>query len=171
MYVSPDDPCLIVHAGGTLQRTLSPVAELFEDGSTSIVRTRPPGCGYDLLRAAAPRGSWTAGVRSDTRFTVDGDSLTTAGFTHVFGGTIFALAELLDGAWVVAWHVAGQKQYITALERDGRERWAVDGVRDMYSIAPLAHPSISDALLAYGSTSGALIHPWDGRIVCSWPEK
>jgi hypothetical protein len=169
MRVSPDDPRLIVLDDGDPVRTHSPVVELFVSGGVRYARTRPPDATGDVIKPVrwVSGRSWEGSVLRHTRFTVAGDELSTAGFTHRFPGAITGLVQLSDGAFVVAFDFRAAQCNLVALERDGRERWT-SPEREAQLITRFDDPSFPDVLAVTCITWASIVHPWDGRAIMAW---
>jgi hypothetical protein len=171
MRVATDDPCSILLDDGTVVKTRSPVAELFVSEGVRYARTRPPGATADVIRAVVwVRHVWEAFVLHATRFSVDGDTLTTPEFARRFPGAVRAVVQLADGAFVVAFDARAAERNLVALERDGRERWTF-AEPHVGTVTRYDDPFFPDVLRIAGADYGALLHPWDGRRIISWVER
>jgi hypothetical protein len=165
MRVSPDDPRLILLDDGDPVRTHSPVVELFASGGVGYARTRPPGATGDVVKPVRwVSGAWEGSVLHETRFTVAGDVLSTAEFTHRFPGAIVGLVQLSDGAFVVAFDFRAAQCNLVALERDGRERWT-SSEREVQLVTRFDDAFFPDVLDVTCISWASIVHPWDGRPI------
>jgi hypothetical protein len=167
MRVSPDDPRLILLDDGTTVRTSSPVVELFLAGGAGYARTRPPGRTADMLHAVrSSRDAWRAVLLHDVRITIDGATLTTAGFTHTFRGRIVSVVQLTDGAFVAG--CCASEDGLVALEPDGRVRWS-RRFPDLWDVTRVDDRRFPDIVVVTASDFDFYLHPWDGHtIVEQW---
>jgi len=120
-------------------------------------------------------------LKPGTTIEISAGTLRTAGFEHTFGGRIVDVVELSDGAFAVSWeseeqfHDAPPWRFpvsgITVLDAAGTVRWTKTKGHSGTGLQPLDDPAIPDALIARGSSSGTVLHPWDGRSLVWWPER
>jgi hypothetical protein len=171
--VAPENSRAIVLDDGTRVETASPVVALFASEGVSYARTRPPGATADVIRPvmSASRG-WEAILAHDTQVGVDGNVLTTAGFTRGFPGPVLAVVELSDGAFVVAWRTddATRERNLCAIERDGRERW-FSAETNVWSVRRYDDPFFPDLLWVSTLDAESFVHPYDGHTIFGWNAK
>lgn len=181
--IDPGDPTKVLLADGTAVPMWKPVVALFTTADGLYARLRTPGASRDDLRAVERRNRteirWFAHVKPGTAIEVLGTTLTTRTFTRTVDGPIIAIVEQDDGAYALAWQRGEPRErnlsgsyccVIATIDAAGRERWAHEK-EYVFELERIDDPAIPDALTVHCETFGAVLHPWDGRQVLSWPER
>jgi hypothetical protein len=181
--IDPGDPTKVLLADGTAVPMWKPVVALFPTADGLYARLRAPGASRDELHAVdrSQRSAirWFAHVKPATAIVVSGATLSTPTFTVTVGGAIIAVMEQDDGAYALAWQRGESREMnltdtqccvIATVDAAGRERWA-HHIGYVFALERIDDPAIPDALIVRGAWYGAVLHPWDGREILSWPER